>query len=156
MLIDDDLKRAVWHEAGHAVACCLLEHQSAGIAAVLEGLKFYNLVAPDSPEVGDAAGSAAEQLHARQLRRERRAAGQEGMSDADYDALVQKAVELLGPHKRKIRRIYSLMISKIIWREEIADFPRLDENQIGMRLPAGHAFSLIIPFTEFRQAVEKD
>lgn len=43
------------------------------------------------------------------------------MSAADYDAL-QKAVGLLTPHKRKIRRIYSLVILEISWREKIEDF----------------------------------
>jgi hypothetical protein len=156
MLIDDGLKRAVLHEAGHAVAYCLLKHQSAGIAAVLEGLKFCNLVAPDSPPVGDAAGSAAEKLILGDYDESGARQDKKGMSDADYDALVQQAFESLTPHKRKIRRIASLVISKIIWREKIEDFPPFDESEIGMKLPEGNTFSLIMPFAEIQQAVDED
>jgi hypothetical protein len=155
MLIDDGLKRAVLHEAGHAVAYCLLKHQSAGIAAVLEGLKFCNLVAPDSPPVGDAAGSAAEKLILGGYDESGARQDKKGMSDADYHALVQQAFESLTPHKRKIRRIASLVISRIIWREKIEDFPPLDESEIGMKLPEGNTFSLIMPFAEIQQAVDE-
>jgi hypothetical protein len=156
MLIDDDLKRAVWHESGHAVAYCLLKHQIAGIAAVLEGLKLCNLVAPDAPQVGDAADSAAEKLMLGDYDESGARQDKKGMSDADYEALVQQAVELLTPHKRKIRRIYSLVISKISWREKIEDFPPLSASEAGMNLPEGNTFSLIMPFAEIQQAVEQD
>jgi len=156
MLIDDVLKRAVLHEAGHAVAYCLLKHQSAGIAAVLEGLKFCNLVAPDSPPVGDAAGSAAEKLMLGEYVESGARQDKKGMSDADYDVFVQQAVGLLTPHKRKIRRICSVVISEIKWREKIEDFPPLDESKIGMKLPKGNTFSLIMPFAEIQQAVDED
>jgi hypothetical protein len=156
MIVNSDLKRGLLHEAGHTVAYYLLQHQSGGIAARKEGLKFCNLVAPNSPEMGDAAGSAAELLFLMDY--DSSAAGSDrknlALSEAEFDELVKRTVPLLSPHKRKIRRIHSLLLDSIRWRESLDDFPPIVGPVGGMQPPQdGNTYSLILSLEDISGAM---
>jgi hypothetical protein len=156
MIINDDLRRALLHEAGHAVGYYLLQHQSAGIAAIKEGLKFCNIVAPNSPQMGDAAGSAAEVLFLGEYDKSSTGPDRQtaGVSEEGYEGLVKAAVSLLSPHKRKIRRLNSILLERVRWRESLDDFPPIIGPVGGMQLPQdGNTYSLILPFDEISAAM---
>lgn len=156
MVIDSDLRRALLHEAGHAVAYYLLQHQSAGIAALKEGLVFCNFVAPNSPPKGAAAGSAAEVLILGDY--DASGAGRDqkdlAISEAEYRDLVKRAASLLSPYKRQIRRIQSRLLDSIRWRETLDDFPPIVGPVGGMQPPQdGNTYSLIMSFEEISEAM---
>jgi len=158
MIIDNDLKRALLHEAGHAVAYYSLRHQSAGIAALREDMIFCNIVASDSPPIGVAAGSAAEVLILGNYDGSGSRADQKNLSasDAEYAELVTSAVSLISPYKRQMRRIQSRLQDSIRWRETLDDFPLIDWASIGLRPPQdGHTYSLIMPFEEIAEAMSQ-
>jgi hypothetical protein len=159
MIIDDALKCASLHEAGHAVAYYLLQHQSGGIAARKEGLIFCNLVAPDSPPMGDAAGSAAELLILGKYDESgaRKDQTNLGLSPSQYTDLVNYTMAFLSPYKRNIKRIHSKLIESVRWRTSLDDFPDIVRPVGGMNPPDdGYTYSLIIPIEEIAAAVTQE
>lgn len=156
MLIDDDLRRALLHEAGHAVAYHILGHQSGGIAVCREGVFFLNLVASNSPKIGDAAGSAAEVLLLGKYDPSGARADQTGLalSDGEYNQLVERSVSFLSPHKRVLRRIQSLLLSRLRPVQSLDDLPAITGATGGMQLPQdGRSYSLILSPEEISNAV---
>jgi hypothetical protein len=156
MVIDSDLKRALLHEAGHAVAYYLLQHKSAGIAVLREDIVFCNIAANNSPQSAVAAGSAAEVLvlgdyDASGAGRDRKDLA---ISEVEYGELVKCAVSLLSPYKRQIRRIQSRLLDSIRWRETLDDFPPIIGPVGGMQPPQdGNTYSLIMSFEEISAAM---
>jgi len=146
MLIDDDVKHALIHEAGHATAYSVLQHQSAGIAVLREVLKFCNLVAPDGPVNGEAAGSAAEVLFFEHYDLDAATAHRVGlgMTEEEYRKQVDLTVVFLSPYKKQIYEIYKQLLGEIIWRETLADFPILTGPVGGMNLPTGGTFTMLM------------
>jgi len=155
MEIDDDLKRALLHEAGHAVAYYLLQHQSAGIAALKPDLVFCNLVAPNPPPKGGAAGSAAEVLILGNY--DASGAGRDrddlSISEAEYGELVEDVVPMLAPYKRQMRRIQSFLLDSIRWRETLDDFPLIVGPVGGLQPPKDGSACLIMSFDEISAAI---
>jgi len=156
MVIDSELRRALLHEAGHAVGYYLLQHQIAGIAALREDVVFCNIVAPHSPQKAVAAGSAAEVLILGEY--DASGAGRDqkdlNISEAEYGELVKCAVSLLSPYKRQIRRIQSRLLDSIRWRETLDDFPPIVGPVGGMQPPQdGNTYSLIMSFEEISAAM---
>jgi len=159
MIINTDLKSASVHEAGHAVAYYLLQHKSAGIAARKEGLVFCNLVAPSSPPMGDAAGSAAELLILGDYDKSgaRKDRTNLGLSEAEYNELVKSTISFLSPYKRKIKRIHSLLLERVRRRESLDDFPPIEGPVGGMNPPDdGYTYCLILSIEEISAAVSQD
>jgi len=156
MVIDSDLRRALLHEAGHAVAYYLLQHRSAGIAALKEDLVFCNIVGPHSPERAVAAGSAAEVLILGDY--DASGAGRDqkdlAISEAEYGELVKSSVSLLSPYKHQMRRIQSRLLDSIRWRETLDDFPSIVGPVGGLQPPQdGNTYSLIMSFEEISAAM---
>jgi hypothetical protein len=159
MVIDGDLKRALLHEAGHAVAYYLLQHRTGGIAVLKKDLVFCNIAAPDSPQEAVAAGSAAELLILGGYDRSGAGADQKDLaiSETDYDGLVRTTVPLLSPHKRKIRRIQSHLLRCIRWRQSLDDFPPIDWAAVEMQPPKdGNTYSLIMSVEEISEAMTQE
>jgi hypothetical protein len=159
MVIDNDLKRALLHEAGHAVAYYLLQHQNAGIAVLREDMVFCNIVVTNSPAEAVAAGSAAELLVLGEY--DKSGAGRDqkdlDISETDFHELVKRTVPLLSPHKRKIRRIQSHLLSSIRPRESVEDFPPINWTVVGMQPPQdGNTYSLIMSAAEISQAMRQE
>jgi len=157
MIVNEDLKRALLHEAGHAVAYFLLNHQSAGIAVRKEGLKFCNIVASGSPPMGDAAGSAAEVLFLKNYDNSATSADRQplSLSEEQFDELVKQTVPFLSPHKRKIRRIASLLIDLVRWRQSLDDFPEIIGPIGGIQLPQEGTYSSILSIDEIAAAMSE-
>lgn len=155
MLIDDDVKHALIHEAGHATAYSLLQHQYAGIAVLREVLKFCNLVAPNGPVDGEAAGSAAEVLFFKHYDNSAARADRTGlgMTEEEYRKQVDLTVAFLSPHKKQIYKIYKQLLDKVLWRESLEDFPILAGPVGGMNLPSGNTFSMLITADEVATAL---
>ena len=159
MMIDEDLKRALLHEAGHAVAYYLLQHESAGIAVLREDMVFCNIVVANSPQEAVAAGSAAELLLLGEY--DKAGAGRDqkdlAISETRFDELVKRTVPLLSPHKRKIQRIQSHLLSSIRPRESLEDFPPINWTVAGMQPPQdGNTYSLIMSAVEISKAMGQE
>jgi len=159
MMIDSDLRRALLHEAGHAVAYYLLQHRTGGIAVLREDMVFCNIAAPDSPQKAVAAGSAAELIIFGEYDRSGAGADQRDLaiSETDYDELVRGTVPLLSPHKRKIRRIQSHLLGCVRWRESLDDFPPINWAAVGLQPPKdGKTYSLIMSVDKISEAMTQD
>lgn len=159
MLIDSELRRAFLHGAGHAVAYYLLQHQSAGIAVLREDMVFCNIAVANPPQEAVAAGSAAELLILGAYDKSGASRDQKdlGISETAYDELVTCTVPLLSPHKRKIRRIQSRLVSSIRPRGSIEDFPPINWTHVGMQPPQdGNIYSLIVSAAEISEAMTKE
>jgi hypothetical protein len=150
MQISDDVKHALIHEAGHAAAYHLLQHQNAGIAVLREGLKFCNIVAPSGPTHGEAGGSAAELLFFKDYDNDAARADKLGlgMTDAEYREQVNLTKAFLSPCKNHISKIYAELLSEVSWRNSLDDFPILAGPVGGMNLPPGGTFSMLMTADE--------